>query len=159
MTYKRNGVTTLFAAMNTLDGSIIGQCMKKHRHQEWLHFLRQIDRSTPKKKEIHLIADNYATHKHPAVKTWLAKHPRFHMHFTPTSASWLNMVERFFRDLSENQLRRGVFHNVPDLISTIGQYIVKHNRDPKPFIWTAKANDILAKVTRAQAKPNKMQSV
>jgi hypothetical protein len=97
MTYKRNGVTTLFAAMNTLDGSIIGQCMKKHRHQEWLHFLRQIDRSTPKKKEIHLIADNYATHKHPAVKTWLAKHPRFHMHFTPTSASWLNMVERFFR--------------------------------------------------------------
>ena len=157
--YKRNGVTTLFAAMNTLDGSIIGQCMKKHRHQEWLRFLRQIDRSTPKKKELHLIADNYATHKHPAVKTWLAKHPRFHMHFTPTSASWLNMVERFFRDLSENQVRRGVFHNVPDLISTIGQYIVKHNRDPKPFIWTAKANDILAKVTRAQAKLNKMQSV
>lgn len=157
--YKRNGVTTLFAAMNTLDGSIIGQCMKKHRHQEWLCFLRQIDRSTPKTKELHLIADNYATHKHPAVKAWLAKHPRFHMHFTPTSASWLNMVERFFRDLSENQLRRGVFHNVPNLISTIGQYIVKHNRDPKPFIWTAKANDILAKVTRAQAKLNKMQSV
>ncbi len=157
--YKRNGVTTLFAAMNTLDGSIIGQCMKKHRHQEWLRCLRQIDRSTPKQKELHLIADNYATHKHPAVKTWLAKHPRLHMHFTPTSAAWLNLVERFFRDLSENQLRRGVLHNVPDLISTIGQVIVKHNRDPKPFIWTAKANDILAKVTRAQAKLNKMQSI
>lgn len=157
--YTRNGVTTLFAAMNTLDESIIDQCMKKYRHQEWLRFLRQIDRCTPKKKEIHFIADNDATHKLPAVKTWLAKHPRFYMHFKPTNASRLNRVERFFRGLSENQLRRGVFHNVPDLISTIGQYIVKHNHDPKPFIWTAKANDILAKVTRAQAKLNKMQSV
>ncbi len=157
--YKRNGVTTLFAAMNTLDGSVIGQCLTKHRHQEWLRFLRQIDRSTPKDKELHLIADNYATHKHPNVKAWLAKHPRFHMHFTPTSASWLNMVERFFRDLSETQLRRGVFHCVPDLINTIERYIEKHNRHPKPFIWTAKASDILAKVTRARAKLNKMQSV
>jgi transposase len=157
--YKRNGVTTLFAAMSTLDGNVIGQCMTKHRHQEWLRFLRQIDRSTPKDKELHLIADNYATHKHPNVKAWLAKHPRFHMHFTPTSASWLNMVERFFRDLSETQLRRGVFNCVPDLISTIEQFIDKHNRSPKPFIWTAKATDILAKVTRARAKLNKMQSV
>jgi transposase len=157
--YKRNGVTTLFAAMSTLDGNVIGQCMTKHRHQEWLRFLRQIDRSTPKGKELHLIADNYATHKHPNVTAWLAKHPRFHMHFTPTSASWLNMVERFFRDLSETQLRRGVFSCVPDLISTIEQFIVKHNRSPKPFIWTAKATDILAKVTRARAKINKMQSV
>jgi len=157
--YKRNGVTTLFAALNTLDGSVIGQCHTQHRHQEWLSFLRRIDRNTPKDKELHLIADNYATHKHPEVKAWLVRHPRFHMHFTPTSASWLNMVERFFRDLSENQLRRAAFRSVPDLVSTIEQYIVKHNRDPKPFIWTAKASDILAKVTRARAKLNKMQSV
>jgi transposase len=157
--YKRHGVTTLFAAMNTLDGSVIGQCQTKHRHQEWLSFLRKIDRNTPKDKELHLIADNYATHKHPEVKAWLAKHPRFHMHFTPTSASWLNMVERFFRDLSENQLRRAVFRSVPELISTIEQYVEKHNCHPKPFIWTAKASDILAKVTRARSKLNKMQSV
>jgi transposase len=157
--YKRHGVTTLFAAMNTLDGSIIGQCQTKHRHQEWLSFLRKIDRSTPKNKDLHLIADNYATHKHPEVKAWLAKHPRFHMHFTPTSASWLNMVERFFRDLSENQLRRAAFRSVPDLVNAIEQYLLKHNHCPKPFIWTAKASDILAKVTRARAKLNKMQSV
>lgn len=147
--YKRNGVTTLFAAMSTLDGSVIGQCQTKHRHQEWLRFLRKIDRSTSKSKEIHLIADNYATHKHPNVKAWLAKHPRFHMHFTPTSASWLNMVERFFRDLSETQLRRATFKSVPDLTDSIGQFIAKHNMAPKPYIWTAKATDILAKVTRA----------
>jgi transposase len=157
--YKRHGVTTLFAALNTLNGSIIAHCQTKHRHQEWLSFLRKIDRSTPKDKELHLIADNYATHKHPEVKAWLARHPRFHMHFTPTSASWLNMVERFFRDLTENQLRRAVLRSVPELVSTIEQYIEKHNRDPKPFIWTAKASDILAKVTRARAKLNKMQSV
>jgi transposase len=157
--YKRHGVTTLFAALNTLDGTVIGQCQTKHRHQEWLSFLRKIDRNTPRNKELHLIADNYATHKHPEVKAWLAKHPRFHMHFTPTSASWLNMVERFFRDLSENQLRRAVFRSVPELVSTIEQYVERHNRDPKPFIWTAKASDILAKVTRARAKLNKMQSV
>ncbi|MBB4518335.1 MULTISPECIES: IS630 family transposase [Burkholderiaceae] len=157
--YKRHGATTLFAAMNTLDGSVIGQCQTKHRHQEWLSFLRKIDRNTPKHKELHLIADNYATHKHPEVKAWLAKHPRFHMHFTPTSASWLNMVERFFRDLSENQLRRAVFRSVPELVGTIEQYVEKHNRHQKPFIWTAKASDILAKVTRARNKLNQMQSV
>jgi transposase len=157
--YKRNGVTTLFAAMNTLDGRVIGQCQTKHRHQEWLSFLRTIDRNTPKDKDLHLIVDNYATHKHLEVQAWLAKHPRFHMHFTPTSASWLNMVERFFRDLSENQLRRAAFRSVPELVSTIEQYLQKHNHHPKPFIWTAKATDILAKVTRARAKLNKMQSV
>jgi transposase len=159
--YKRHGVTTttLFAALNTLDGTVIGQCQTKHRHQEWLRFLRKIDGNTPKDKELHLIADNYATHKHPEVKAWLAKHPRFHMHFTPTSASWLNMVERFFRDLSENQLRRAVFRSVPELVCAIEQYVEKHNREPKPFIWTAKASDILAKVTRARAKLNKMQTV
>lgn len=157
--YKRNGVTTLFAALNTLDGSVIGECMTRHRHQEWLRFLRRIDRSTPKDKELHLIVDNYATHKHPEVKAWLAKHPRFTMHFTPTSASWLNMVERFFRNLSESQLRRGVFRSVPELVTTIERHIAHHNADPKPFIWTAKASDILAKVARARAKLHKLQSV
>jgi len=157
--YKRNGVTTLFAALNTLDGNVISQCMKRHRHQEWLRFLRQIDAATPQDKVLHLIADNYATHKHPKVKAWLAKHPRFHMHFTPTSASWLNMVERFFRDLSEQQLVRGVFHNVPELVHTIDKYVMQHNRDPKPFVWTARATDILAKVMRARARLDKSQSV
>ena len=157
--YKRHGVTTLFAALNTLDGKVISQCMQRHRHQEWLRFLRQIDTATPKDKQLHLIADNYATHKHPKVKAWLTRHPRFHMHFTPTSASWLNMVERFFRDLSERQLRRGVFHSVPDLIQTIEAYVVQHNRQPKPFIWTAQARDILAKVVRARKRLNKSSSV
>src|SRR5271169_2459622 len=113
--YKRHGVTTLFAAMNTLDGSVIGQCQTKHRHQEWLSFLRKIDRNTPKDKELHLIADNYATHKHPAVQAWLAKHPRFHMHFTPTSASWLNQVERFFGLITGDRIRCGVFTSVAEL--------------------------------------------
>ena len=147
--YKRHGTTTLFAALNVLDGTVIGQCQKRHRHTEWLTFLRQINRETPKCKELHLICDNYATHKHPTVKSWLKKHPRFHMHFTPTSASWLNMVERFFRDLTTQQLRRGIFTSVPELIETIDGYINKHNKNPKPFIWTAKANDILEKVVRA----------
>jgi transposase len=108
--YKRHGTTTLFAALNVLDGTVIGQCQQRHTHVEWLKFLRQIDRETPKGKTLHLIADNYATHKHPAVQEWLAKHPRFHMHFTPTSASWLNMVERFFRDITTERLRRGCVH-------------------------------------------------
>ncbi len=156
---KRNGTTTRFAALNMLNGAVIGQCMQRHRHQEWLRFLRQIDQATPKDKQLHLIADNYATHKHPKVKAWLAKHPRFHMHFTPTSASWLNMVERFFRDISENQLRHGVFHNVPELVQTIDHYLKQHHQNPKPFIWTARACDILAKATRARAKLNKALSV
>ena len=147
--YKRNGTTTLFAALNVLDGSIISQCQSRHRHTEWLKFLRQIDRETPQGKTLHLIADNYATHKHSEVQKWLKKHPRFIMHFTPTSASWLNMVERFFRDLSEERLRRGVFTSVSQLIDAIEKYIAVHNEKPKPFIWTAKAKDILAKVIRA----------
>ena len=157
--YKRNGTTTLFAALNTLDGSLIGQCMQRHRHQEWLRFLKLIEATTPKHLDLHLIADNYSTHKHPNVQKWLAKHRRIHMHFTPTSASWLNMVERFFRDLSEQQLARGVFRSVPELIDTIETYIAHHNRDPKPFIWTARATDILAKVVRARARLNKVTSV
>lgn len=147
--YKRHGTTTLFAAMNTLDGSIISRCAQRHRHIEWLEFLRQIDRATPKEKDLHLICDNYATHKHPAVRAWLDEHPRFHMHFTPTSASWLNMVERFFRSLTTDRLQRGVFRSVPELIAAIHEYVAMHNQDPKPFVWTAKANDILQKVIRA----------
>ena len=150
--YKRNGTTTLFAALNVLNGQVIGQCQQRHTHIEWLKFLRQINRETPKDKTLHLIADNYATHKHPAVQEWLAKHPRFNMHFTPTSASWLNMVERFFRDISENRLRRGVFTSVPELVSAIDEYIAHHNTNPKPFIWTKNARDILQKVIRANSR-------
>ena len=126
-------------------------CDDRHRHQEWLRFLRLIDQATPSEKTIHLIQDNYATHKHPQVQRWLARHPRFHVHFTPTSSSWLNMVERFFRDLTHKRLRRSVFHDVEDLIQAIRAYIDHHNRQPKPFIWTAKASDILEKVKRARA--------
>ena len=150
--YKRNGTTTLFAALNVLDGQVIAQCQQRHRHTEWLKFLRKIDRQTPKGKTLHLIADNYATHKHPVVQQWLIKHPRFTMHFTPTSASWLNMVERFFRDITDRRLRRGVFRSVPDLVAAIDEYIAHHNTNPKPFIWTKSARDILQKVIRANSR-------
>jgi len=150
--YVRHGTTTLFAALNVADGTLIGQCQDRHRHQEWLKFLQLIEAQTPADRDLHLILDNYATHKHPRVQKWLAKHPRFHLHFTPTSASWLNMVERFFRDLTVNRLRRGAFHSVPELVTALEQYIAQHNKEPKPFIWTAKATDILAKVARARKK-------
>ena len=148
--YKRHGTTTLFAALNTINGKVISACMDRHRHQEWLKFLKLIDERVPGRLDIHLIQDNYSTHKHAKVQRWLKRHPRFHAHFTPTSASWLNMVERFFRDLTENRLRRGVFRSVPELVEAIKAYINRHNRRPKPFIWTAKASDILAKVVRAR---------
>jgi transposase len=156
--YKRNGTTTLFAALNVLDGQVIAQCQQRHRHSEWLRFLCKIDRETPKDKTLHLICDNYATHKHPNVQKWLEKHPRFNMHFTPTSASWLNMVERFFRDISENRLRRGVFTSVPELIAAIDEYIAHHNAKPKPFIWTTSARDILQKVIRANSRLSSKQN-
>jgi transposase len=156
--YKRNGTTTLFAALNVLDGQVIGQCQQRHTHAEWLKFLRKIDRETPKDKILHLIADNYATHKHPAVQDWLAKHPRFNMHFTPTSASWLNMVERFFRDITTERIRRGVFTSVPELIGAIDAYIAHHNTKPKPFIWTKSARDILQKVIRANSRLSSKQN-
>jgi transposase len=156
--YKRNGTTTLFAALNVLDGSVIGQCQKRHTHVQWLKFLRKIDRETPKDKTLHLIADNYATHKHPNVQLWLAKHPRLIMHFTPTSASWMNMVERFFRDITTERLRRGVFTSVPELICAIDEYIVHHNTNPKPFIWTKSARDILQKVIRANSRLSSKQN-
>ena len=152
--YKRNGTATLFAALDALEGQVISMCDDRHRHQEWLKFLRGIDYVMPAGKQIHMIVDNYATHKHPKVQRWLARHPRFHMHFTPTGCSWLNMIERFFRDLTENRLRRGVFRSVEELIAAIHDYIDQHNESPKPFIWTAKATDILEKVKRARAVLN-----
>jgi len=148
--YKRNGTTTLFAALNTRSGEVMGMCMQKHRHQEWLRFLRHIQQATPPARQVHIICDNYATHKHPAVQRWLSRNPRFHVHFTPTSASWLNMIERFFRDLSVNRLKRGVFRDLEDLVMAVGDYIDRHTLNPKPFIWTTSARDILEKVTRPQ---------
>ncbi len=154
--YKRHGTTTLFAALNTLDGTVLSTCQARHRHQEWLRFLQQIDTQTPGDRDLHLIVDNYATHKHPKVMAWLRKHPRIHLHFTPTSASWLNMVERFFRDLTTRRLRHGIFQSVGQLQQAITEYIRGHNQSPKPFIWTAKAADILAKVSRAKAALDKL---
>jgi transposase len=156
--YKRNGTTTLFAALDTATGEVYGLCQQRHRHQEWLRFLRMIDKTVPAGKQIYLICDNYATHKHQRVQRWLEKHKRFHVRFTPTSASWLNMIERFFRDLTTNQIRRGIFQDLEQLITAIGKYIDHHNKNPKPFIWTAKANDIIEKVTRAQTMLNKRRS-
>ena len=149
--YERHGTTTLFAALNTLDGHVISMCQPRHRHGEWLKFLRLIERKTPKHLALHLIVDNYATHRHPDVQKWLAAHPRFVMHFTPTSASWLNMVERFFRDITDKRIRRDSFTSVAELELAIDLYVAHHNINPKPFIWTASAKDILAKVTRAKA--------
>jgi transposase len=148
--YKRNGTTTLFAALNVLTGIVIGQCMPKHRNTEFLRFLRTIDRQVPKGLQIHMILDNYGTHKHPNVVTWLAKHPRFHLHFIPTSSSWLNMVERWFREITQKAIRRGVFKSVPDLVAAIEDYLAAHNDDPKPFVWTATADEILEKIRRGR---------
>jgi len=156
--YKRHGTTTLFAALNTLDGTVLSQCRDRHTHEDWIAFLSLINKQTPAGKQIHVIADNYSAHKHPNVQRWLVKHKRFHVHYTPTSSSWLNMVERFFRDITQNQIRRGVFRSVPELISSIESYVTRHNRAPKPFIWTAKASDILQKVTRARRSLDKVQS-
>ena len=148
--YKRNGTTTLFAALNVLDGKVIGDCVSRHRHQEFIRFLNKIDSETPTVLDLHLIMDNYATHKHPSVKRWLARHPRFHLHFTPTSSSWLNLVERWFRDLTEKRLRRGSFHNVPSLVETIYDYINNNNQNPKIFVWTASVERIMAKVAKSK---------
>ena len=156
--YKRNGTTTLFAALELAEGRLIGTCMKKHRHQEWLKFLRLIDRETPPDKELHLIVDNYATHKHPKVKAWLEKHPRFHIHFTPTSSSWLNLVERWFGEITDKRIRRGVFKSEQELIDAIMSYIENHNENPRTYTWTAKADDILKKVARAKAVLDKIQT-
>ena len=156
---QRHGTTTLFAALNPLDGTVVATHMQRHRHQEWIRFLALIEAQTPAGRELHLIVDNYATHKHPKVNRWLKKHPRFHLHFTPTSASWLNAVERFFRDRTERQLRRGVFKSLKQLQDAITDYIQGHNENPRPFIWTAKASDIWEKVKRARAKLNTLHTV
>ena len=156
--YKRNGTTTLFAALSMLDGKVISACMDRHRHQEWIKFLKIIDQQTPTELDLHLIVDNYATHKHPRVLAWLKRHPRFHMHFTPTSSSWLNMVERWFREITDKRIRRGAFRSVSELINAIDDYIEQHNRDPKPFVWTARADQILEKVKRARSVLDKTAS-
>lgn len=157
--YKRYGTTTLFAAIDMLEGRVIAQCMPRHRHQEWIKFLQQIDRETPPDLELHLILDNYATHKHPKVRRWLERHPRFHIHFTPTSASWLNLIERFFRELTDKRIRRGTFTSAEDLETAIHDYIDEHNAEPTPFVWTAKADAIIAKVGRARIALNKSITV
>ena len=150
--YKRNGTTTLFAALDVLMGKVIGQCQVRHRHQEWLKFLRRLDAEYPAQLTLHVVMDNYATHKAPAVKAWLAKHPRFVCHFTPTSSSWLNLVERWFRELTDQAIRRGVFLSVPDLKKAIREYTAAWNESPRPFVWTASVGDIVKKLDRARQK-------
>ncbi len=146
--YIRNGTTTLFAALNVLDGTVVGQCMQRHRHQEFLRFLNRLERDIPAGRLIHVILDNYASHKHPKVRAWLARHPRWTFHFTPTSASWLNAVEGFFARLTCRRLQRGVFHSLLDLQSAINRYLAEHNHDPKPFVWTADPDRIIAAANR-----------
>ncbi len=148
--YKRNGTTTLFAALDVLTGRVIGECLPRHRHTEFLKFLRIIDREVPNGLQVHLILDNYATHNHPNVKQWLAKHPRFELHFTPTSSSWLNMIEIFFGRLTDKAIRRGIFNSVSDLIDAIETYLAAHNDNPSPFQWTATSEKILEKVKRGR---------
>ena len=148
--YKRHGTTTLFAALNVHEGTVIGECLPQHRHDEFLRFLRKLDRQTDKTLAVHVIVDNYATHTHPNVKAWLEKNSRFHLHFTPTSASWVNLVERFFRDITEDRIRRGVFRSVDDLETAIMDYVEHRNAHPKPNQWTAKPEAILEKVSKAE---------
>jgi transposase len=153
--YKRNSTTTLFAAMELAEGKIIADCLPRHRYQEWLKFLKKIDAETPPNLDLHLILDHYATHKHPTVLKWLKKHPRFHLHFTPTNSSWLNVIERWFRDITHDRIRNGVFRGVSELEKAIRRYIAHHNANPKTFVWTKKAEDILEKVRRAHAALDK----
>ena len=148
--YKRHGTTTLFAALSLLDGQVIGDCMPRHRHQEFIRFLKRIDTETPAELGLHLIVDNYGTHKHPRVKSWLGRHPRFHLHFTPTSCSWLNLIERWFRELTVKRIRRGSFQSVPALISAIQEYLNHYNQSPQVFVWTASVERILAKVAKCK---------
>jgi transposase len=149
--YKRHGTTTLFAALNVLDGTVVGRCMARHRHQEFIRFLNAIEREVPAGKVIHVILDNYAAHKHPKVLAWLARHPRWTFHFTPTSGSWLNAVETFFSTLTRRRLKRGVFRSIVELQAAINRYLAEHNRDPQPFVWTKRADQILAKANRLNA--------
>ena len=149
--YKRNGTTSLFAALNVLEGTVIGTCYPRHRHQEFLKFMREINRETPRFLDLHLILDNYGTHTHPHVDQWLESHPRFHLHFTPTSSSWLNLIERWFAELTRKRIKRGAFRSVPELVSAIKEFIRVNNRQPKPFVWTKKVNQILEKIAHCKA--------
>src|SRR6266705_2443908 len=148
--YKRNGTTTLFAALSMLDGKVIGDCMPRHRHQEFIRFLNKIDAETPCNLDLHLIVDNYATHKHPRVKSWVRRHPRFHIHFIPTSSSWLNLVERWFREITDKRIRRGSFQSVPELIAAIKDYLKCHNQNPRVFVWNASAESIMSKIAKCK---------
>ena len=155
--YKRNGTTTLFAALNVLDGKVIGQCHGRHRHQEWLKFLRRLDGEFPPELKLHLVMDNYGTHKEPHVQAWLKKHPRFVCHFVPTSSSWLNLVERWFRELTDKAIRRASFASVPDLKQAIDNFMQVWNQNPKPFIWTASVGQIIQKIERARLKMEQLK--
>jgi transposase len=146
--YQRHGTTTLFAALNVLEGTVIGECQPRHRHQEFLGFLDRIDKSIDSTLAVHLVLDNYGTHKHPEVKKWLAERPRYHVHFTPTSSSWLNQIERWFAEITRKQIRRGTFRSVRDLIRTINDYIRHYNKSPRPFQWIASASRIIRKVRK-----------
>jgi transposase len=149
--YVRHGTTTLFAALNVLDGTVIGTCLPKHRHVEFLRFLRQIDRATPRRREIHLVLDNYGTHKHPAVRAWFGEHPRYRLHFVPTGSSWLNLVERWFAEITRKRIRRGTFRSVGELVTAIRVYLRENNKNPRPFVWTASPATILRKVRHCKA--------
>src|ERR1039457_2448609 len=155
--YKRNGTTTLFAALDTLQGKVVGECHQRHRHQEFLKFLRRLDAEFPPQLQLHLVMDNYGTHKEPHVQAWLKKHPRFVCHFVPTSSSWLNLVERWFRELTEKAIRRGSFVSVPDLKQAIDEFMRAWNQNPKPFIWTASVGQIIEKIDRARVKVEQIQ--
>jgi transposase len=156
--YRRHGTTTLFAALDVNSGRVIGRCMMRHRHQEFLRFLAAIERETPAPLDRDLVADNYQTHKHPRVQHWLARHPRFHMHFTPTSASWLNLVERLFAELTNKRLRRGIFRSIADLQATINRYLRERNRAPKPFVWTKSADTIIRKYEKYERAKGNLSS-
>jgi len=156
--YVRHGTTTLFAALHVAEGKLIGTCMPRHRHQEFIKFLNLVDAQTPRDLALHLIVDNYATHKHPKVRSWLKRHPRVHLQFTPTNSSWLNLVERWFREITDKRIRRGVFRSVKELAAAINAYIREHDENPKTFVWTAKADAILEKIHRARAVLDKMQT-
>jgi len=148
--YKRHGTTTLYAALNMLDGKVIGQCLPRHRAKEFIRFLDLIDQQTPSDVALHVIVDNSSTHKSPPVKRWLKKHGRFHLHFTPTSSSWLNMIERWFREITQKRIRRGTFLSVPELIVAITEYLDQYNINPKPFVWTKDADLILGKIAHCK---------
>ena len=155
--YKRHGTTTLFAALDVASGLVVGECLPRHRAKEFLRFLRKIDRATKKSLDLHLVLDNYATHKTPEVRAWLAKHPRFHLHFTPKGASWMNLVERFFAEITNKRLRRGIFKSVGELEDAIHEYLDRHNANPKPFQWTKTATTILDKEARAKDKLDQLR--